>query len=394
MTFTRTVLEQDKLALESDLPTKTSDLTNDSGFITSAEIEPYHDVLTPNVNTGVAKQALTIALREDSIKLKPNSALAATVNTNIDLTDEFTALMAYTTYHPYNLEKYFEQTFSPALELKFCEGKIAYMVGSRPRTIYTGYMFRTGGAGFAMPCSEDGTPDGRLYETTDVTRTAVIIANQTTSLHQLTFATRYNDPYGNVVAIDGQSEQMTCWRTNALKMFVVSEELANKSDLPTKTSDLTNDSGFITSAEVPTPDRIEDLSANVINADRTVSYIEEVDNWTEYSYPHDPLNWDAANNWWRADISPSFYMKLQFNSGTWTLETGENIGGEWVVVSDSVQDSEQATFLMFNVEGAGYTLTRGTQQIQTTGELALKSYVDGIVGDINTILDNINGEVI
>lgn len=189
--------------------------------------------------------------------------MAATVHTNIDLTDEFTALMEYATYYPYTLEKYFEQTFSPALELKFCEGRIAYMVGSRPRIIYTGYMFRTGGAGFAMPCSEDGTPDGRLYETTNVTNTAVIIANQTTSLHQLTFATRYNDPYGNIVAIDGQSEQMTCWRMNAQKMFVVSEELANKSDLPTKTSDLTNDSGFITSADIITKRALSDFNVYV-----------------------------------------------------------------------------------------------------------------------------------
>ena len=103
-------------------------------------------------------------------------------------------------------------------------------------------------------------------------------------------------------------------------------------------------------SQIPTSfDKIEDLSANVINANRTVSYIDEVDYWSDYSYPLDPLNWDAENNWWRADISPSFYMKLQFNSGTWTLETGENIGGEWYIESDSVQDSEQATFLMFDV---------------------------------------------
>lgn len=329
------------IATTDEIPTKVSQLQNDSGFITSAEVAPYHDVLTPNVNTGVAKQAMSIALREGSTNLKPDSALAANVETNRDLTDDFTALMEYVTYYPYNLEKYFEQTFSPALELKFCNDRIAYMAGSIPRIIYTGYMFRTGGAGFAMPCSEDGTPDGRLYETTNVTNTAVIIADQTTSLHQLTFTSRYNDPYGQVATIDGQSEQMTCWRTNALKMFVVSEELANKSDLPTKTSDLTNDSGFITSAQIPTPDKIEDLSANIIYANRTVQYIEEVANWTDVNYPADPLNWDAENNWWMSYVSPSFYMKLQYNNaGTWTFETGENIGGEWFIDSDYVQDTQ------------------------------------------------------
>lgn len=120
-------------------------------------------------------------------------------------------------------------------------------------------------------------------------------------------------------------------------------------------------------------DYIEDLSANVIYANRTAQYIEEVANWTDVFYPDDPLIWDAENNWWRVDVSPSFYMKLQFNSGTWTLETGENVGGEWVIETDSVQDTQEATVLTFSISGESHTFNRGTQQIQTTGELALKS---------------------
>ena len=108
-------------------------------------------------------------------------------------------------------------------------------------------------------------------------------------------------------------------------------------DIPTSTSQLANDSGFITSSEIPTSDKIEDLSANVIYANRTVQYIEEVANWTDEYYPDNPLNWDVENNWWIANVGPSFYMTLQYNnSGTWTLEINENIGGEWVVDSDSV----------------------------------------------------------
>lgn len=161
---------------------------------------------------------MSIALTDNVSNIKPDSGLAAKVRTNLDLTNEFTAAMSYSTYYPYNLEKYFEQTFSPALELKFCEGKIAYLRSGRPRVIYTGYMFRTGGAGFAMPCSEDATPDGRLYVTTSVEPNHVIVENETTSLHQLTFSSRgYSDQYGQVVTVDGQSEQMTCWRVNETK---------------------------------------------------------------------------------------------------------------------------------------------------------------------------------
>lgn len=181
------------------------------------------------------------------------------------------------------------------------------------------------------------------------------------------------------------------------KVGGVEADLSAKADLsavPTKMSQLTNDSGFITAAQVPTPDKIEDLSANVIYANRNVQYIEEIANWTDEYWPDYPLNWDAENNCWRADPSPSFYMTLKYNSGTWTLEFNENIGGEWVVDSASVQDTQEATVLYFSISGGAHTLRKGVQQIQTTGELALKSYVDGIVGDINTVLDAINGEEI
>lgn len=48
-------------------------------------------------------------------------------------------------------------------------------------------MFRTAGAGFAILCSEDGTPDGRLVETTDVQNSYVLMENNTTSIHSIGF---------------------------------------------------------------------------------------------------------------------------------------------------------------------------------------------------------------
>lgn len=57
----------DELSSKADLsaiPTNTSQLSNDSGFITSAEIAPYHYSLTPTENTGLAKTAYTLALAD------------------------------------------------------------------------------------------------------------------------------------------------------------------------------------------------------------------------------------------------------------------------------------------------------------------------------------------
>ena len=138
-----------------------------------------------------------------------------------------------------------------------------------------------------------------------------------------------------ITALQGDTT-IVCSRTST-NWSSTNTTVANLTDLPTKTSDLTNDSGFITAAQVPTPDKIEDLSSNIIYANRTVQYIEEVANWTDEYWSDYPLNWDAENNCWRADPSPSFYMTLQYdNSGTWTLEFNENVGGEWVVDSASV----------------------------------------------------------
>lgn len=346
VTATRNILVNGKLAKISDLPTNTSDLTNDSAFITSAEIQPYHSGTDPTVNTGIANKAFQLSLNDHTTS-KPvdGTQLAGSIRTLRDLTYEFRAKMAYATYYPYYLSKWNGQTVSPELPLYFCYDSLRYGT-TRPRPYYDGYMFRTAGAGFAILCDENGTPTGTLVETTSVQGTYVLMANNTTSVHSIGFSGTSLDPYNTIVTIDDQTDLIYAQRPNAYRMYAVYEEIANKSELPTKTSDLTNDAGFITSAEVPTPDKIEDLSANVINADRTVSYIEEVANWTETQlFPNDPLNWDATNNWWRVDISPSFYLQLQFSSGTWTLVQGENIGGEWVEISDSVQDSEQATSL-------------------------------------------------
>ena len=58
-------------------------------------------------------------------------------------------------------------------------------------------------------------------------------------------------------------------------------KLATEDELPTKTSDLTNDSGFITLAQVPTPSYIEDATGNKIEADRTVEIVEQGEpHWT------------------------------------------------------------------------------------------------------------------
>lgn len=74
----------------------------------------------------------------------------------------------------------------------------------------------------------------------------------------------------NSITMIGMS---TCSITRTGDWSDLSGTLATLDEIPTKTSDLTNDSGFITTSEVPTPSYIEDANENKISADRTVQYM-------------------------------------------------------------------------------------------------------------------------
>lgn len=91
----------------------------------------------------------------------------------------------------------------------------------------------------------------------------------------------------------------TVWTTPSI---VKSDTVALVSQLPTKTSDLTNDSGFITASEVPTPSYIEDANGNKIEADLDYIHSNSHDPWTYIDDPYTShevtMNYDSASNTW------------------------------------------------------------------------------------------------
>ena len=113
--------------------------------------------------------------------------------------------------------------------------------------------------------------------------------------------------------------------------------LATESDIPTKTSDLTNDSGFITAADVPTPSYIEDTNGNKIEANLnckvkdltlpwnvvdgvdtyTLNYNEQSEMWVyeETQTKKIELTYTTENNLWEL----SFYV---WNNGEWQYDKG------------------------------------------------------------------------
>lgn len=248
----------------SAIPSNTSQLSNDSGFITSAEVLPYHNPTTPTVNTGLAHAAYGLALVDGKTITLLDGRYSGNHTFTRDLEDKFAFGASFTTYWPYFMSMFNGQTYDPPLEMKLCLDSLVFMRAGRPKQVYSGWMFRTAGAGFAIPCSEDGTPAGTLYETTGIDVNYVLVSSQTP--HTIGFTQGGSDPYGGITSLDGEPNISASRKTNAKTKYVASV-VANKSDLPTKTSELSNDSGFITSADVPTPSYIEDANRNKIEAD-------------------------------------------------------------------------------------------------------------------------------
>lgn len=250
------------------------------------------------------------------------------------------------------------------------------MRAGRPRQIYSGWMFRTGGAGFAIPCSEDGTPAGTLYETTAVEADRILVASDTP--HTIGFTPGLNDPYGGITSLDGEPNISASRQTHA-KTNYVTTEVANKSDLPTKTSDLTNDSGFITSADVPTQTYIEDTIGNKIEADLDCWVADLTTPWTladnsevyTLTYNSDNADWEYINGT-NAKVTLRYYEM----SGSWDLVFfmwgGEETG--WVPASGyNVEAPYNATSLSFP-DNWGATRTVLSQK-----KLATKEYVDSLI---------------
>ncbi len=232
------------------------------------------------------------------------------------------------------MTKYGEQTYDPALELKFCQDILSYMSPRGPKKIYNGYMFRTKGVGFAMPCSEDGTPAGTLYEITSVTTTTVIVSSQTP--HTIGFTSSYIDPYSQITSLDGQEGAISAYRNGNLRTKTVRELVANKSELPTKTSDLTNDSGFVTSADIITKRDLNDFNVYVDPmADMTTTKFTVV-----VSYAGDPTN-------------PLFTVELTHSGGVSTSWVWSPSGSNQRISIDYYSSNGSYHLSYYNLQDGG-----------------------------------------
>ena len=174
----------------------------------------------------------------------------------------------------------------------------------------------------------------------------------------------------------------------------VDSAISSKADLsaiPTKTSQLTNDSGFITLAQVPTPSFIEDTNENKINADRTVEIAQQSDShWTITDGTNTyTLTGSKTNASWNDDSSK---YSILLTDGLWVLSYHIKIGSLWVVSwQERVEGSEADTNLIFSSHGFNATwevpITQDVLALKSELEASLELKQDKLSEDQTYVLD-------
>ena len=161
--------------------------------------------------------------------------------------------------------------------------------------------------------------------------------------------------------------------------------------LPTKTSDLTNDSGFITLAQVPTPAYIEDANGNKINAGRTVEIAQQSDShWTITNGTNTyTLTGSKTNASWNDDSSK---YSILLTEGLWVLTYHIKIGSLWVASwQETVEGSEADTNLIFSSHGFNATwevpITQDVLALKSELEASLELKQDKLSEDQTYVLD-------
>lgn len=103
------------------------------------------------------------------------------------------------------------------------------------------------------------------------------------------------------------------------------------------------------------------------------------------------LTWDSENNNWSGiDEYDTTKLVLSWNesSNQWELEIFDKEAAVW---QHNSTETKSGTYEDLTVAFQSYTCTR---TIAVRDKLATEGYVDNIVGNINSALDAINGEVI
>jgi hypothetical protein len=320
----------------SAIPSQVSSFENDVGYITASQVQPA----TSAAYSGFAQNAFAAAKLNayDSINgVNDHATLRVNTNGNTEITTEY--------FPSWYLAKYYDTEYSPSVEMVWTYiATITYRASGRTRQLGInrwGWKGRdeTNGVNYFLTSTEEDQwaedwTTGKFYKYTSTT---------TPTTKDITLSSDEK----SIETIDGLTDQITCTRTYKTKS-ARNKSLAFLSEIPSNVSQLTNDAGYITASAIPS-----DISA--FNND--VGYLSAV-TWNDVSgKPNIPSNTSDLVN----------------DSG---FITANDIPAIPSKTSDLTNDSG---FVTASTVAASYYN---------------KTEIDGMIGSINTILDNINGEVI
>lgn len=325
------------------IPSKTSELDNDSGFITASAIPSQISSFENDVGYITASQVQPATDSRyvgwadgatETVRLDGVNSQGYPYNqTWAQFSTEGSFVVIDSVYAPWYLSEYNGTTFDPPTEMTFgYTDTFMVKIGVRPRTVYVGaYCWRSGR--YIIKAELDGA----YYKPTQfgwVNNSGVLEWYETT----------FNSGKTSIETVGGQSGIITCTRDSYYPTQVV-KNVAYTDQIPSSVSQLTNDAGYITASAIPS-----DISA--FNND--VGYLSAV-------------TWNDVTG--KPNI-PSKTSDLENDSGFITLSA---IPGNVGAFTNDV----------------GY-VTAST----VAASYYNKNEIDGMIGSINTILDNINGEVI
>ena len=141
---------------------------------------------------------------------------------------------------------------------------------------------------------------------------------------------------------------------------------------------------------------IEDANGNTISAD--LSCVENhPDMWQLNTglYGTKILTQVSTDRWEYTEGDNRFVIYID-GTDTWSIEYQQNTGLDWLLIASGTDQSATRTANALTVEMTGdfsdtWTATR---PVSYQRKIATEEWVGGIVGDINSVLDAINGEVI
>lgn len=215
-------------------------------------------------------------------------------------------------------------------------------------------------------------------------------------------------------------------KTNDLSAVATSgdyDDLLNKPAIPTvptNVSAFNNDVGYITNSvdnllnyykksETFTKQEVNDLISAITTMDLQVVQTlptEDISTTTIYLVPKNPAETNNAydeyiyvSNAWEfigsTEVDLTDYVKntdYASDSKGGVIKTG--VFGTFIGYNNAL-GVQALTYQLYQTQGNNYAISKGTLENVITGkDLTTKGYVDGLVGDIGTALDEINGEIV